>query len=105
MVKTFRYWQIYRVLNDNYNLLNCHFEIIEPYQPVLTSFPFLSFLSRSSDKVPFCMTGHNFHHTILIFNNPIKALKTLWEKEKMLVTSIFSFTHNVSTYLRTIFNF
>ena len=26
------------------------------------------------------------------------ALKTLWEKEKMLVTSIFSFSHNVFNF-------
>ena len=38
------------------------------------------------------------YHTIPTLNNPKKkkiALKTLWEKEKMLVTSIFSFSHNV----------
>ena len=36
-----------------------------------------------------------------------KALKTLWEKEKMLVTSIFSFSHNVlySILCKTNFNF
>ena len=36
------------------------------------------------------------YHTIPFFNNADKeALKTLWEKEKMQVTSIFSFFHNV----------
>ena len=43
--------------------------------------------------------GHalTLYHTIPIFNDPeIESfLKTLWEKEKMLVTSIFSFTDNV----------
>ena len=36
------------------------------------------------------------YHTIPTFNDPDKRslLKTLWEKEKMLVTSIFSFSHN-----------
>ena len=38
----------------------------------------------------------NLYHKIPTFNNPEKEnLKTLWEKEKMLVTSIFSFSHNV----------
>ena len=35
-----------------------------------------------------------FYHTILTFNKR-SLLKTLWEKEEMLVTSIFSFSHNV----------
>ena len=57
-VKTFRYWQIFCVLSDNSTLLNCHFDIIKLYQPVLASFPFLLFLSTSSDKVPFPVVGH-----------------------------------------------
>ena len=55
------YWQIFCVSNDNSTLLNCHFEVINWHQPILASFPlfFFSFLSsRSSDKVPFHMTGH-----------------------------------------------
>ena len=37
------------------------------------------------------------YHTVPTFNNPRgrSLLKTLWEKEKMLVASIFSFSHNV----------
>ena len=37
------------------------------------------------------------YHTIPTFNDPQERslLKTLWEKEKMLVTSIFSFSQNV----------
>ena len=37
------------------------------------------------------------YYTIPTFNDPLEGslLKTLWEKEKMLVTSIFSFSHNV----------
>ena len=36
------------------------------------------------------------HHTIPTFDNPERNdLKTLWEKKKMLVTSIFFFSHNV----------
>ena len=36
------------------------------------------------------------HHTIPAFNTSGKELlKTLWEKEKMLVTSIFSYSHIV----------
>ena len=37
------------------------------------------------------------YHTIPTFNDPQteSLLKTLWEKEKMLVTSIFSFSLNV----------
>ena len=47
------------------------------------------------------MVNHFIHstlyHTILNFNNAKEKnlLKTLWEKEKMLVTSIFSFSRNV----------
>ena len=39
----------------------------------------------------------SYPHTIPTFNDPEKEgfLKTLWEKDKMLVTSIFSFSHNV----------
>ena len=38
-----------------------------------------------------------FCQTILTLNDPEEEdfRKTLWEKEKMLVTSIFSFSHNV----------
>ena len=41
--------------------------------------------------------GLNLYHTNLTFNDPVERslLKTLWEKEKMLVTGIFSFSHNV----------
>ena len=41
--------------------------------------------------------GLTLYHTFKTFNDPEKEafLKTLWEKEKMLVTSIFSFSHNV----------
>ena len=38
------------------------------------------------------------YHTIPTFNDPkerASKLKTLWEKKKMLVTSIFFFSHNV----------
>ena len=41
--------------------------------------------------------GLTLYHTILTFNNPEKQtfLKTLWKKEKMLVSNIFSFSNNV----------
>ena len=47
------------------------------------------------------------YHSILTFKDPWKEvfLKTLWEKEKMLVTSIFSFSHNVFYPSKTNFNF
>ena len=38
------------------------------------------------------------HDTVSLFNDlgkKVQKKKTLWEKEKMLVTSIFSFSHNV----------
>ena len=57
MVETVHYWQIFCVLSDNSTLLNCHFEIIETYRPVLALF-WVLFLSRSSDKVSFRATGH-----------------------------------------------
>ena len=63
-VETFRSWQIFCVSSDNSTKVNCQFEIIEAYRPVLDSFSVLSFLSRSSDKVPFCVTGHIYNQTI-----------------------------------------
>ena len=38
------------------------------------------------------------HYTVPTFNEPRERglFKTIWEKEKMLVTSIFSFSQNVS---------
>ena len=41
--KLFAIGRFSRVLSDNSTKLNCHFEIIEPYGPVLASFLFLSF--------------------------------------------------------------
>ena len=43
------------------------------------------------------------YHTIPSFNNPEEKAfgKTLWEKEKMLATIIFAFTHNVFTLSNT----
>ena len=45
----------------------------------------------------YCRHLKNLSHTILTFNDLGKRslLKTLCEKEKILVTSIFSFSHNV----------
>ena len=34
----------------------------------------------------------------------VQVLKTLWEKEKLLMTSNFSFSHSVSTFLRVFFS-
>ena len=55
-------WQIFclliRLFSDNSTKLNCHFEIIELHWPVHASFLSLFFLSRSSNKVPFCVMGH-----------------------------------------------
>ena len=41
--------------------------------------------------------GLTGYHTIPAFFNPVKGclMKIFWEKEEMLVTSIFSFSHNV----------
>ena len=43
------------------------------------------------------LTTFALYHTVQTFNDPEKRrlLKTLWENEKMLVTSIFSFSRNV----------
>ena len=40
--------------------------------------------------------SQNIYNTIQAFNHPgkVSLMKTLWEKKKMLVTSIFSFSHN-----------
>ena len=47
------------------------------------------------------------YHTIPTFNDLEKQnlLKTLWEKEKMLVTSFFSFSHNVFYPFQNKFHF
>ena len=47
------------------------------------------------------------YHTILTYNNPKKGgfLKTFWKREKVLVTSIFSFSQNVFCPSETNFNF
>ena len=44
---------------------------------------------------PSSLGSFTLYHTILTFNDPQQRglLKTLWEKEKMLVTSIFSFSN------------
>ena len=41
--------------------------------------------------------GLRLYHTAQSFNDPDRKtlLKTFWEKEKMVVTSIFSFSQNV----------
>ena len=46
---------------------------------------------------PFILRSLTLSHTILTFNEieNRSLLKTLWAKEKMLVTSIFSFIQNV----------
>ena len=55
-------------------------------------------LIRIKISLKFQSSSCNPHHTILTFNDPEKRsllLKTLWEREKMLVTSIFSLSGNV----------
>ena len=44
-------------------------------------------------KEPTCITLYETN--LLLPTLGKKKLKTLWEKEKMLVTSIFSFSHNI----------
>ena len=48
-------------------------------------------------KCPYTFFSLTLYHTIPTFNNPEKEnlLKTLWEKKKMPVTSIFSFSCSV----------
>ena len=50
-------------------------------------------------RVKLKITSLTLYHTIPTFNDPVKRAfkKTLWKKEKMLVTSIFSFSLNVLT--------
>ena len=54
-------------------------------------------VSQGRQKVSLCGNGLTLYHTIPTFNDfeTGRLLKTLWEKEKMMVTSIFSFSHNV----------
>ena len=55
----------------------------------------ISHMSFSGISAFFCRLSR--YHTILTFNDPQERglLKTLLKKEKMLITSIFSFSHNV----------
>ena len=63
---------------------------------------FIDLLSSDSEntsnfKYSYVLNPLPLSHTILNFNDPSEDSfwKTLWEKEKMLVTSIFSFSHHV----------
>ena len=59
-------------------------------------FPFiLIILSRNHQNLPFCCDGLNLSQTSPGFISVCKAspLKALWEKEKLLLTSNFSFSH------------
>ena len=49
------------------------------------------------DDVSIKVEGLTLDHKIPGFNDPVEQdfLKTLWKMEKMLVTSIFSFSNNV----------
>ena len=54
-------------------------------------------LEQNYSFYPYSAQWFTLYHTIPTFNDPEKEKKmtTLWEKEKMLVTSIFSFSHKV----------
>ena len=55
-------------------------------------------ISSFSHSASYPVREESIHyHMILMFNDPGKEafLKTLWFKEKMQVTMIFSFSHNV----------
>ena len=68
---------------------------------------FKRLISQGCQKVLLCGNGLTHYHTILTFNAPEKQafLKTLWEKEKMLVPSISSFSHNIIYLSRYKFQF
>ena len=66
---------------------------------LFTSNPYKAFNSLPNDKIldltnfkAFAGGKLNVAKTMI---SSFDGLKTLWEKEKMLVTSIFSFSHNV----------
>ena len=76
------------------NAGNQHFLLFPQY--------FLTFQRQSLLFEPhlICYLAFNLtlYHTVLTFNDPTQGRglwKTLWEKKKMLVTSIFSFSHSV----------
>ena len=52
---------------------------------------------QGRQKPSLCHKGLTLHHTIPTFNDPEKKsiFKTLLEKEKILITNLFSFSHNV----------
>ena len=58
---------------------------------------FKRLFTQGHEKLGLCGKELTLYHTIQTFNNPEKRnlLKRLWEKEKMLVTSIFSFSNHV----------
>ena len=86
-VDTFCYWQIFCVFSDNSTELNCHLEIIEPYQPVLALFLF-SLLSRSYNKVPFGVMDHIFLLLLRIFISNLD--KMLIIKRESYIEGLFT---------------
>ena len=71
--------------------------------PCLSTVSFTSTLRKNLSK-PLAAFPQNhlqynglltLYHTILTFPLQRSLLNTLWEKDKMLVNSIFSFSHNV----------
>ena len=60
-----------------------------------TKFLFVSYFYFVTCKCSEFGQVQNFVNSLATFNDPQSLLKILWEKEKMLVTSIFSFSHNI----------
>ena len=102
--------EILQLYHQSYLKLGCaHYTTSDnPHKKSTHSSPFTSLRSN----LDLCSSVHiqllklflhklnplsTLYHIILTFNNPEKEVfgKKLWEKEKMLVTSIFSFSNNL----------
>ena len=61
------------------------------------SAPFQDLLCEKGVKLEMCIKELTHSHTITAIEVPgeTSLLKTLWEKEKLLITSNFSFSHSI----------
>ena len=84
LTKTNIYFFFYSNFGNSYSVFICIFFF----------FKFQLTLGKQKEKPG---DFNTLYHTNRTFNNLEKEalMKTLWEKEKILVTSIFSFSHNV----------
>ena len=82
-------------------LVQGHLHILKTTTIIINIFNLSTADALSFDKSKISSFGKQLilHHTILTFNNleNRRLLETMWEKEIMLGTSIFSFSHKIPT--------